>query len=1208
MGATNNSLSGIKNRVAKVNTGLYKANSTNTQFTQSNSLKDINDSSKALQFGNTLVNQTAEQMDFSNNEKKTVSSSIDLPKSSGTSDSKTMTGNYTRSKNIFHDGKFEIDNIDCDKETKETMKGLEKASIDLQNQIDQKQGEIDKYAIPMGSDPRRSGKSTQEIQEQGKIYQEKYKELNPQIEELKNQKAYVDSVLYQLKMETLKQPYMDLSQTEGFQKYKSEYSVALAAPGDLLVLIEKQVNDGTLDIEKIESTMAGSQFGAIGQKFDDMALNYKYMSEDQRMMYHYLYSTEGEESAENYLKVIQDDINKAAGAGKAAKFLEKLDYENEEQLKESLANYFNVSVKGLGDGIDSFYNGLNNAIISGETLTAEQYESMVILQALAEKSKGLDNAYEITSSIGNMAVPMAVSAVVSFLATPAAGEKVASVLMGVSAFGNARQQTLAQGYSTAQSVTYAATVGVSETVTDYFLGAIPGISKEVGFSLKSLLKEGGQELIQEYMDAGCRAVILGEDIDIEQLGKDGIKSFVYGVAVAGILNGGQATINVTMNGVAYAVDTAKLQTMIKNSNGNVDIKTIQDCVVTDDMQYDYSKNVNHNNTKLEADEIYRRNLNNKIPGYDNYYKAKEIQRSISQLDYIKDQLDHWGLSNGANNYGNDALIQFYKTGSAYQIQNGKAVPYITNTNGIRTYLESVDPVVLKQYLDGTLAEKINILNCVDSLNVIKAELDQWGLERNVKNYGENALRKYAETGSVYRTDGKPYITSQNNIRSRIENLNPDTIKQYLDGILATNVDLFDYLDYLDSYKGQLDSWGEEHGVKNYGEEALRKYAETGSVYRTDGKPYITSQNNIRQYVESLDPNIVKQYLDGSLRNNIGSMVGNQKVIIKGVGENLNDSISHLFSIDGISDSEVIRLAQETFKTGIDTNNPNTIKVQRTLLKLKHIYPDIKFEKGIKKSYWSISEKKLVVSNVDWLKSGTFSHELGHLLFDLVANGQMPKNWNSIVNRARIISSNNNSLVDIGKNLNAIQSQSYVLANAQFLNELKKSGFNSMESYEKKLTNDFAQMLGSMTEVELKGQLSLLGFSDDQIDMILQNGGSATGLARQSINNDIAIIKDRICREQYSDYCALSDIVDAVFEGTKKDTNGNNISVTYSHTADYYKNGAKNFPLHEIIANYNNLKLKTPDRVHYLKYLFGEEFYNCIETLYNDIISFGDDWS
>ena len=85
--------------------------------------------------------------------------------------------------------------------------------------------------------------------------------------------------------------------------------------------------------------------------------------------------------------------------------------------------------------------------------------------------------------------------------------------MGSSAGGNAKHQALVKGNSVEASTLYGIFSGTSEAVLGYYLGKIPGISKMSGLTLGNLLSEGAEEYLQEWVDAGLQAVILGEDVD-----------------------------------------------------------------------------------------------------------------------------------------------------------------------------------------------------------------------------------------------------------------------------------------------------------------------------------------------------------------------------------------------------------------------------------------------------------------------------------------------------------------------------------------------------------------------------------------------------------------------------------------------------------------------------------------------------------------------
>lgn len=65
---------------------------------------------------------------------------------------------------------------------------------------------------------------------------------------------------------------------------------------------------------------------------------------------------------------------------------------------------------------------------------------------------------------------------------------------------------------------------------------------------------------------------------------------------------------------------------------------------------------------------------------------------------------------------------------------------------------------------------------------------------------------------------------------------------------------------LDNVRKILNDWGRKKGVENYADVALSEYARTGSVIGTDGKPYITSMGGARDYIASLDKDIVSMYL------------------------------------------------------------------------------------------------------------------------------------------------------------------------------------------------------------------------------------------------------------------------------------------------------------------------------------------------------------
>ena len=315
---------------------------------------------------------------------------------------------------------------------------------------------------------------------------------------------------------------------------------------------------------------------------------YIFMTEDEIMTYHYLFATEGMESADAYLALLEDDLNKAKGAADAIKFINSLDLTDEGKLEDTLKNFFGVSGKGLADGIATFFDGIANVFENNATLSAEDYEKLIILQYLQENSVYHDEIYEFSSSLGNMVPAMVASAIATLIATPAGGATVAGVslsaaevgsivgstLMGLSAMGNAKHQALVGGSDVLTATIYGLFIGISETVLGYFLGDMPLISKTAGLTLGKILQEGVEEFIQEWVEAGLRAVILGEDVDWETVPLDATKSFVMGVLMAGFLNGGQKVVGVVINGMTVNVYAEEILTYVEENPGS----TIDDAI------------------------------------------------------------------------------------------------------------------------------------------------------------------------------------------------------------------------------------------------------------------------------------------------------------------------------------------------------------------------------------------------------------------------------------------------------------------------------------------------------------------------------------------------------------------------------------------------------------------------------------------------------
>ena len=396
----------------------------------------------------------------------------------------------------------------------------------------------------------------------------------------------------------------------------------------------------------------------------------KYMTEEQANIYCFYYHYMNREhpdligTSDDFIKIIEDDINKAKGAEAAAKWIEN--YEKYKANPNDTISFKNLKGfitqgsltvgKGFFDGLDSFFDGVKNAFDWNGEITTEDYEKMIIAQYIIEEGI-YDDAYKISSSFGNMLPSIVTSTIVSAIATPAAGAEVAaklapivgSTLMGVSSGGNALHEALVNGHSTGSALMYGIFTGGSEGIVGYFLGKMPFLSKgkdAVSMTMKQtakeyikdLLSEGLEELTQEVFDAVFRNICLGEEIDFDSLPTDMRDSFCMGVLMSYALSGGPyKTARFVIDGIEYNIKLSDLADQLY-TNGHLnknltkaDIKNIiknggtASVAQISDMMNEYNSLMS-TISKNEYD-IFKLNNNSNVSilyNNDNYVKFKRI--------------------------------------------------------------------------------------------------------------------------------------------------------------------------------------------------------------------------------------------------------------------------------------------------------------------------------------------------------------------------------------------------------------------------------------------------------------------------------------------------------------------------------------------------------------------------------------------------------
>ena len=282
------------------------------------------------------------------------------------------------------------------------------------------------------------------------------------------------------------------------------------------------------------------------------------MSDEEKKNYNYLYHTQGEKAAKDYLSFIQEDLNRRRAeitAGNVNGYGTAMLY--------SLGTGWN---RGLPDAMSKLSN-----LFSGDEaipVTEDEYVNSILSEKYKDAGPKLfgrsigQMGLETTENIGNMLPSMIASAAIGGGAGPVVG----AAMMGISAGSNTANEAWRDGNDRSRSIAYGLVNGMLEGGLQYALGGIAsfggsvsGITKNalkskmsgsLGKALMNLgvsgLSEGTEEYLQEVLDPIVRNQLLGEKNEMKFMTDDALYSGFQGALTSWIL-GGAGDISTAVN-------------------------------------------------------------------------------------------------------------------------------------------------------------------------------------------------------------------------------------------------------------------------------------------------------------------------------------------------------------------------------------------------------------------------------------------------------------------------------------------------------------------------------------------------------------------------------------------------------------------------------------------------------------------------------------
>ena len=305
-------------------------------------------------------------------------------------------------------------------------------------------------------------------------------------------------------------------------------------------------------------------------------------------------------------------------------------------------------------------------------------------------------------------------------------------------------------------------------------------------------------------------------------------------------------------------------------------------------------------------------------------------------------------------------------------------------------------------------------------------------------------------------------------------------------------------------------------------------------------------------------------------------------------------LERLFISDGKSDKDLINLLITSYRDALFINYDITIREIEKLIEIKKNHFDkFYYVKDNDNSYFSSNDGCI---HMDDSFASTIIHETGHALHYYLNSFKVPDNYDEIVKRAR---ENKELLIKVSDYF-------------EFWNNFKKN----LENYFLNITSEALTTKYSKQEniIDIQSILSKdidkyrdkfksLKIPEEQLEQILKD----TFSVEEYIKREIIIIANEITaktmEENYENVGAISDIIDAIFEGKPHDgvlnnASGQRVAACGGHGIKYYSQTLMH-GFDEMIANFAVLvKSKgSEENLRVLRDIVGDEVYNMISNFY-----------
>lgn len=563
-----------------------------------------------------------------------------------------------------------------------------------------------------------------------------YNELKEQITSYKEEFQILKQTIKQLKKEQDLYPYAEIMQLDNYNKFKESYSnnyqnlnyeeilKHFKSTNGLENFTFKDTNGNIVDSENVDflavvefltaNNVNFNEYSSLSQSYD----RYLYLTDEQKIMYHYLFKTEGYKKAEEYANLFDDDINQQKALSNVEKWIKEVSksYILDENgnitsadIDTTLQSVVSTFGKGSSQGMKDYIGGIAEWI-GNDNYSVSEYEQMYLLNYL-QNNKFLQGTYQTGQQTGQVLSQINVS-----LATTMAlggGGSVASLILGTASDGGSKYHyALVNGSSNKNALSYAYKSMESSLATQ-MLSNIPFVGIPVGNVSKvaAVLLAGASASAEVEKDAKLRESILNETVNWDEIDDTKKKVFLSSVLIAGLSEGGMSTFKIIQNNETITFSKKDFYKLLIDEDGlNNTIKKISE------SPKKFKENINHVGDKIENT---KEKIANKVSDVKEKVVNKNVQTEEKFLKGIQNKIKN---NETLNNVEEAAIGDYFKKSSLFSSPAHGTNENLTPKQKID--VKSINKIIKKG--------QVAIVNYKDTLSLSSSMLSQIDDLSNVK--------------------------------------------------------------------------------------------------------------------------------------------------------------------------------------------------------------------------------------------------------------------------------------------------------------------------------------------------------------------------------------------------------------------------------------------------------------------------------------------